>query len=154
MSLSSIIISGTLKEDPKKRFTPTNIPVTNLLIEVTYISRGTNTQPRTLQSQTIRVNAWRDLAEECERKYRAQDKMLVIGRAQMNAYTTNDGKKKREIEIDATSVVSLNDVMSLKVPQIKEIQEKPQGKFKKTVQEGEEITSLDEIVANTEEIPF
>lgn len=156
MSLSSITLSGTLKEDPKKRFTPTNIPVTNLLLEVCYLSRaGINGNPKVLQSQTVRVNAWRDLAEECERKYKAGDKILVIGKAQVNAYTTNEGKKKRELEIDATSVVSLNDVMSIQVPQSKkEEQAKPREKFKKAAQDVEEVGNLDEIVANTEEIPF
>ena len=41
MSLNSITVSGTLKEAPEKRFTPSNIPVTNILLEVSYIPRGT-----------------------------------------------------------------------------------------------------------------
>ena len=155
MSLSSITVSGTLKKDPEQRFTPTNnIPVTNLLLEVCYIPRGTQ-NPDPIASQVIRVNAWRDLAEECVKNLKTGDKLLVIGRAQMNAYVNNDGKKKKEIEIDATSVVYMNDLLSIKLPpksEEKELVNKQQ--FKKTTQEVEQVSNSDEVITNTEEIPF
>ena len=157
MSLSSIIISGTLKDDPQKRFTPTNIAVTNLNLQVCYIPRGALAQ-NGLASQTIRVNAWRELAEYCEQNLKAGDKVLVMGRAMINAFTTNDGKKKRVLEIDANSIVLLNDVINLKVPVQKEAQMQ-EGKsnkkesFKQSENMPEEISNVDEIV-NAEEIPF
>ena len=159
MSLNSITVTGTLKKDPEKRFTPTNIPVTNLTLEVTYVPRGSQSQSgENIASQIIRVNAWRDLAEECERKLKAGHKILVIGRAQLNAYTNNEGKKKREIEIDAQSITLLEDVMAI-VPPVSsekgtsEKSEKTQT-FKKSSPEAEQVSNFDEVVANTEEIPF
>ena len=160
MSLSSITVSGTIKKDPEKRFTPTNIPVTNLMLEICYVSRGSASQPsRTLSSQVVRVNAWRDLAEECERKLKAGDKVLVIGKSQINAYTTNEGKKKREIEIDASSVTLLNDVLSIQAPPSTEQPEKSQSSLKKStksepVESFKSTPAFEEVVSSTEEIPF
>ena len=148
MSLSSFTFSGTLIKDPEKRFTPTSIPVANLMVEVCYVPRGGQEAP---SSQVIRVNAWRDLAEECERTLKTGDKVIISGRAQMNAYTNNDGKKKREIEVDATSVTLINNILSLQLPQ-KEIKEK--STFKKSEQQFESGSGFGEMVANTEEIPF
>jgi single stranded DNA-binding protein len=155
MSLSSITISGTLRKDPEKRFTPTSIPVTNLILEVTFFPRGSQSgQEKSLSSQIIRVNAWRDLAEECEKKLKAGDKILISGRAQVNAYTTSEGKKKREIEIDATSITLLQDVLSIEPPDSQEQIEKAQTSPKKFSQDVEPIKNFEEVVSSTEEIPF
>lgn len=155
MSLSSITISGTLRKDPEKRFTPTNIPVTNLILEVAFFSRGSQSgQDKKLAGQIIRVNAWRDLAEECERRLKAGDKILISGRAQINAYTTSEGKKKREMEIDATSITLLQDVLSIEPPESQEPIEKVQTSQKKFSQDVEPVKNFEEVVASTEEIPF
>ena len=144
MSLSSITVTGTLKKDPEKRYTPTNIPVTNLMVEICFIPRGSLAQQENFSSQVVRVSAWRDLAEECERKLKTGDKILIMGRAQINAYTNNEGKKKREVEIDATFITLLNDVLSIQPPKAKEKLEKVAAP----------ASTFDEVVNNTEEIPF
>ena len=157
MSLSSITISGTLKKDPEKRLTPTNIPITNLLLEVTYMPRGV--QKEGLKTQLIRINAWRDLGLQCEQKFKAGDKVLVIGRLQINAYVNQEGKKVREAEIDATSVTGLNEVMtgiSLSQGQWQSQDQKPQEdsfKFETTEKNIEQISTIDDLMT-TEEIPF
>ena len=152
MSLSSFTASGTLKEDPEKRFTPSNIAVTNLKLEICYVPRGTGVQPGTISSQTVRVNAWRDLAEYCEQKLKAGDKVIVTGKAMINNFTTNDGKKKRTLEIDATSVTLMKDVMSLQPPQKKDSEQEKET-FKQIGSNMEQTSNLDEIT-NTAEIPF
>ena len=152
MSLSSITVSGTLKEDPEKKLTPTNVTVANLKLEICYVPRGSGVQPGTISSQTVRVNAWRDLAEYCEQKLKAGDKVIVTGRAMVNNFTTNDGKKKRTLEIDASSIVPMKDVMSLQPPAKKE-SDAEQETFKRTSSNVEQTSNLDEIT-NTEDIPF
>ena len=155
MSLSSITISGTLKKDPEKRLTPTNIPVVNLLLEACYLRRNSQEGQDNLASQIIRVNVWRDLALECERKLKAGNKILVTGRLQINAYTNNEGKKKREVEVDANSVTLLDDVLAITPPlQKEETQTKKSSSFNKTSQDLEQISSFEEVVTSTEEIPF
>lgn len=144
MSLSAITISGTLKKDPEKRFTPTNIAVTNLLLEVCFLPRASQLGQNGTSSQIIRVNAWRDLALECERKLKSGDKVVVLGRVQVNAYTNNEGKRKREIEIDANSVIPLNDVL----------QARGQARKEDKAVSVEPLSSLDDVVSSAEEIPF
>ena len=149
MSLASITVSGTLKEDPEKRFTPSNVAVTSLKLEICYVQRGSGG----LSSQTIRVNAWRDMAEYCEQKLKAGDKVIVTGRAMINAFTTNDGKKKRVLEIDAISIMPIKDILELQSPQKKDSGEPERETFRQTSSNAEQTSSLDEIT-NTEEIPF
>ena len=131
-----------LKEEPEKRFTPTNIAVTNLKLEVCYVPRGSGIQSGTISSQTIKVNAWRDMADYCEKNLRTGDKIIITGRAMMNNFTANDGKKKRTLEIDATSVVPVKNILELQPPPKKD-----------TEQKIEQVLGLEE-VTNTEEIPF
>lgn len=153
MSLSNITVSGTVKKDPEKRFIQTNIPITNFIIEVTYIPRGLqNGQPKEVQSHSIKINAWRDLAEQCEASIKSQDKVLVIGKAQINVYTTQDGKKKRELEIDANSVVLLKDALAIQPPAKKE--ESSENTYRKSASNVDETSNLEEVLAATEEIPF
>ena len=150
MSLSSITISGTLKEDPEKKFTPSNIAITNLKLEICFVPRGSGVQPGTISSQIVRVNAWRDLAEYCEQKLKAGDKVIVTGRAMINAFTTNDGKKKRVLEVDATSIVPIKNILELQLPIKKDSPEQEKETFKQT---NSGVENLYEIT-NTEEIPF
>lgn len=159
MSLSSITVSGKLKKDPEKRFTPSNIPVTNLTLEISYLPRSSELTPGGISSQIVRVNAWRDLAEECERKLKAGDKILVIGKVQINAYVSQDGKKKREIEIDANSVTKISDVLSIQLPEKKNESEKTAKvvnnvKTEKENTDVEQISNFEEVINTTEEIPF
>ena len=152
MSLASITVSGTLKEDPEKKLTPTNVPVANLKLEICFVPRGSGVQPGVLSSQIVRVNAWRDLAEYCEQKLKAGDKVIVTGRAMINNFTTNDGKKKRTLEIDATSVVPIKNILELQLPK-KDSNEQEKETFKQTSPNVDQASTFDEIT-NTEEIPF
>ncbi len=154
MSLSSFTFSGTIKKKPEKRFTPTNIAVTNLMVEVCYTPRGSQLQQDGLPGQVIRVNAWRDLAEECEQKLNAGDKILVTGKAQINAYTNSEGKKRRELEVDANSIVLLNNVLEVKAQITNPVSAGQTKKDNKGKEEAEQISDLNEVVNNTEEIPF
>ena len=152
MSLSSITVSGRLKEDPVKRFTPSNIPVTNLLLEIAYIGRGYKNGE--LSCQVVRVNAWRDLANECEQKLKAGDKIIVTGRVQINAYTTNEGKKKKDVEIDANSVVRVKDILELETPKTESVPSQKETFATTPSGSAEEMGNFNEIVTNQEEIPF
>ena len=153
MSLATITVSGTLKEDPEKRFTPTNVAVANLKLEICYIPRGSGVQAGIISSQEVRVNAWRDWADYCEKNLKAGDKVIVTGRVLMNVFTTQDGKKKRTLEIDATSVVPIKNILELQPPLKKESNEPERETFKRTSASVEQVSNIDEIT-NTEEIPF
>lgn len=143
MSLSRVTVSGTVKKKPEKRFTPSNIPITNIWLEISYVGRGGNGDG--LVSQSIRINAWRDNATEAE-MLEVGDKIIVSGRLQVNKYTTNDGKKKTDYEIEANSITPLKDLQSIEVS-LEEDSQEPGGP-------SEQTGDLNEMVESTEEIPF
>lgn len=146
MSLSRFTVSGTVKKKPEKRFTPSNVPVTNILLTVTYVGRGASVDGEIkLSSQTVKVNAWRDLADLAE-TLNVGDKVITSGRIQINSYMANDGVRKREVEIDANSLVSLEKLKEIIPPE----NNASDDHFNMSSNNESENISLD----NAEEVPF
>lgn len=152
MSLSKINISGTLAAKPEKRVTTNNVPVTTLKLLVTYIPRGISTNGENkAATKLIRVTAWRDLAERCCDFLNEGDKVLVNGRLQINAFTTEDGKKIKDAEIEASSVVKLSDILSI---QNEHISDESESAERLKGPNSEDISDINEITGSVEEIPF
>lgn len=149
MSLSRITISGEVQSKPEKRMTPSNVPVTNVRILVSYIGRGMGQDgERQLSSQSIKINAWRDLADVAE-GLSPGDKIIVSGRAQINSYTNQEGIKKREIEVDATSLTKVENLLNIETSTHKK------SKDSELDFENSGLTSdLNTELNNVEEIPF
>ncbi len=104
MSISKIVISGQVVKTPEKRFTPnTNVAVTEFFIAVTPTPR----QGQPTESALIKVITWRDLAERCASELQKGDTVAVDGRLQINNFTTAEGQKRKDMEIDAVSVENL-----------------------------------------------
>src|SRR6202041_907688 len=83
MSISKIVVSGRVVRAPEKRFTPnTNVAVTEFAIAVESPPR----QDGTVESQPIKVIAWRDLAERCAQEVKKGDLVAVDGRLQINSF--------------------------------------------------------------------
>jgi single-strand DNA-binding protein len=105
MSLSKIVVSGKVIRQPEKRFTPnTNIAVTEFAIAVDSSARPDGTS----ESTPVKVITWRDLAERCAQELHKGDLVAVDGRMQVNNYSTSEGLRKRDVEIDAISVENLS----------------------------------------------
>jgi single-strand DNA-binding protein len=104
MSLSKIVVSGKVIRSPEKRFTPnTNVAVTEFAIAVEPGFRADGTG----ESTPVKVLTWRDLAEKCAQDIKKGDMVTVDGRLQINNYTTNDGQRRRDVEIEAVQVENL-----------------------------------------------
>jgi single-strand DNA-binding protein len=109
MSLSKIVISGKVIKAPEKRFTPNNnTAVTEFFIAVESIPRA-DAQP---ESTPVRIITWRDLAERCANEIKKGDPVVVEGRLQINSFVSNEGQKRRDIEIDAVNVENLAKSLS------------------------------------------
>ena len=109
MSLSKIVISGRVVRAPEKRFTPNNnVAVTEFTIGVD----SQNRQEGTVDTNFVKVITWRDLAERCSTEIKKGDVVCVDGRLQINNFTTQEGQKKREVEIDASSVENLSSTVA------------------------------------------
>ena len=93
MTLAKITVSGTVVKNPEKRFTQNNLAITSFVMDI-------NPQDETL----IRVFALGNLADKAADNLKMGDTVLVDGRLQTaNAKTTN-GKERKIIEINASSV--------------------------------------------------
>lgn len=109
MSLSKIVVSGKVIRHPEKRFTPnTNVAVTEFAIAVEPGFRPDGSS----ESTPVKVLTWRDLAERCAQEIKKGDLVTVDGRLQINNYTTNDGQRRRDVEIEAVQVENLTTLVS------------------------------------------
>ncbi len=154
MSLSKIVVSGRVIRAPEKRFTPsTNVAVTEFAIAV-------ESPPRDGQTETtpVKVITWRDLAERCSTEIKKGDLVAVDGRLQINNYQSQDGQKRREVEVDAVSVENLSNLTgsSGSMPE-----EKSEATLAKAGVKGGQkakptgdTDDLDAIFASDDEIPF
>lgn len=110
MSISKIVISGQVVKAPEKRFTPnTNVAVTEFFIAVNPTPR----QGQPNETALVKVITWRDLAERCSTELQKGDTVAVDGRLQINNFTTAEGQKRKDIEIDAVSVENLGTGQAL-----------------------------------------
>lgn len=109
MSLSKIVISGRVVKAPEKRFTPnTNVAVTEFTLGVD----SQNRQDGTTDTNFVKVITWRDLAERCAQELKKGDVVAVDGRLQINNYTSSEGQKRRDVEVDAQAVENLTTTVS------------------------------------------
>lgn len=157
-SLSKIVVSGKVVRAPEKRFTPnTNVPVTEfaILVESGY---GRDAEP-----QPVKVIAWRDLAERVAQDIQKGDMVAVDGRLQLNNFTTSDGQKRREAEIDAINVENLAAVVAGESASPRTSSSsgggertvvKSAARVSKAQEAAPSSDDLDAIFANEDEIPF
>ncbi|MBX9572900.1 MAG: single-stranded DNA-binding protein [Candidatus Obscuribacterales bacterium] len=108
-SLSKIVVSGRVIRPPEKRFTPnTNVAVTDFTIAVESNPR----QDGTVESHPVKVIAWRDLAERLAQDVKKGDLVAVDGRLQLNSYTNSEGQRRRDVEIEASTVENLTQIVN------------------------------------------
>lgn len=156
MSLSKIVVSGRVVRAPEKRFTPNNN------VAVTEFSIAVESAPRpdgSVESNTVKVISWRDLAERTALEVRKGDLVAVDGRLQINNYTSSDGQRKRDAEIEAIAVENLSLALNSSSSAGQEAQAKPLAKaaLRGGAKKGgttTDVEELDSIFASEDEIPF
>jgi len=154
MSLSKVVVSGRVVRPPEKRFTPsTNVAVTEFAIAVESPPR----QDGQIETTSVKVVTWRDLAERCANDIHKGDLVAVDGRLQINNYTSQDGQKRREAEIDAINVENLSRIGSTSPAEEGGEQRFAKAGAKtapKNAQPAQGGDDLDAIFASDDEIPF
>ena len=93
MTLAKIVADGVVVKAPEKRFSSNNVAITNLTIN---LNQGEET--------LVRVVSMGNLAETVESTIKVGDRILIDGRLQVETYKTQDGKDKRVIQINASTV--------------------------------------------------
>lgn len=162
MSLSKIVVSGRVIRAPEKRFTPSNnVAVTEFAIAVESPARADG-QP---ESSPVKVITWRDLAERCAQEIKKGDLVAVDGRLQINSYTTSDGQRRRDAEIEAIAVENLSLTAGAPSNAGNEAQDRQVASVAAGASRGAradagkggsrgEAEDLDAIFASEDEIPF
>lgn len=159
-SMSKIVVSGRVVRAPEKRFTPnTNVAVTEFAIAVESPPRPDGS----VESQSVRIITWRDLAERCANDIRKGDLVAVDGRLQVNNFTSSDGQKRRDAEIDAINVENLTMTLASTGGASQSSYEEGGEPAKKFVKAGaakpaarpaNKQEDIDAIFASDDEIPF
>lgn len=99
--LNRVILIGRLARDPEVRYTPTGVPVAQLVLAV---NRPFVNAQGEREADFIKVVAWRRQAETIGAHLTKGRLVAVEGRLQVRNYETADGQKRSATEVVADSV--------------------------------------------------
>lgn len=103
--MNKITIIGNLTANPDMRTTPNGVSVCSFTVAVNRRFAGADGER---QTDFFRVNAWRQLAENCGKYLEKGRKVAVIGELQGRLYTANDGATRMSLDISADEVEFLS----------------------------------------------
>jgi single-stranded DNA-binding protein len=103
MTIALAVLTGTVVAAPEKRFTPTNTAVTVFTIEV---AQGSKRAGQPEEFAQIRINCWRQLAEEAVNLQVGQT-VMAQGKLLLQSFTTQQGVNKKQFELEAFQVLLL-----------------------------------------------
>lgn len=99
--MNKIFIIGNLTRDPETRSTTSGVSVCSFTVAV---SRRFASQGGERQTDFFRVNAWRALADTCQKYLAKGRKVAVVGELQARTYEGNDGTTRMSLEVAADEV--------------------------------------------------
>lgn len=117
--MNKLILIGNLTADPQLRTTQAGDAVCAFTIAVNR-RKSNNAQAGQPEADFFRVNAWRQLGENCARYLAKGRKVYVSGPVQCRLYTGNDGQTRASMEVTAGEVEFLS-------PSQQAAQEQPQS---------------------------
>ena len=95
---------GNLTDDPELRFTPQGQAVANFRLAVTPRIRDDDGSWRNGDTSYVRVNVWRDQAENVAESLSKGQRAIVVGQLKARSWETSEGDKRTVTEIDAAEV--------------------------------------------------
>ena len=95
---------GNLVRDPEVRMTTSGIPVATMRVAISTSRKNQNGEYQTLY---MNVTAWRNVADRCRQYMHKGDTVIISGELQPREYTTRDGSKRNETEMNASDVVQI-----------------------------------------------
>jgi len=106
--LNRVILIGRLANDPELKYTPSGIAVTQFRLAVNRpISNEAKQSGQEAQADFISIVAWRQSAEFAA-NYLGKGRLVAIeGRLQVREYVTQDGQKRRDVEVVSDNLKSL-----------------------------------------------
>ena len=105
--MNKIIVIGNVGRDPELRYTANGKSMVQFSIATNHRYQD---QAGEWQEQTewFRVIAWNQLAERVMERIQKGSQSYVEGRLQTRTWTGNDGKERKEVEIVANTILSLD----------------------------------------------
>ena len=103
--MNKITLVGNLTRDPELRSTASGVSVCSFDIAV---NRRLVPQGQERQADFFRINAWRQLGENCSKYLAKGRKVAVVGELQARTYTAKDGTTRMSLEVAADEVEFLS----------------------------------------------
>ncbi|MDO4493626.1 MAG: single-stranded DNA-binding protein [Clostridia bacterium] len=104
--MNKIFIVGNLTADPELRATPNGASVCTFTVAVDRrFQRGNNGEKTT---DFFRINAWRQLGENCSKFLAKGRKVAVIGELQARTYQDRNGETRMSLDVSADEVEFLS----------------------------------------------
>lgn len=106
---ASVTIAGNITADPELRFTRTELPVASFNVAHTprRLNRETNVWVDAGDTLFLRVNVWRDQAENIAASLQKGAAVIVIGKLVTRSWKTAEGDDRSSVECEA-EIVSLD----------------------------------------------
>lgn len=101
MAINHINLMGRIVRGPEFRMTPSGVPSCTFSLAVTRPPRQEGGPEVT---DYVRVIAWRNLAEKINESIQKGDLVTVEGRLTTRSYETQDGQRRKTVEVDASGV--------------------------------------------------
>lgn len=99
--MNKITLIGNLTHDPEVRSTPNGVTVCTFTIAV---NRRFAQQGGEKVTDFFRINAWRQLGENCARYLAKGRKVAVVGELQARTYEGKDGATRMSLDVSADEV--------------------------------------------------
>ena len=99
--MNKITLIGNLTHDPEVRSTPNGVTVCTFTIAV---NRRFAQQGGEKATDYFRINAWRQLGENCARYLAQGRKVAVVGELQARTYEGKDGATRMSLDVSADEV--------------------------------------------------
>ena len=104
--MNKIFLIGNLTRDPEVRSTPNGVSVCSFTIAV---NRRFGSQPGgERQADFFRINAWRQLGDNCAKFLTKGRKVGVVGELQARTYEAKDGTTRISLDVNADEVEFLS----------------------------------------------
>lgn len=108
MDLNRVILIGRLASEPELKYTPSGIAVTQFRLAINRpMSAEARSNGQEKQADFFTIVAWRQSAEFAANYLNKGRLVAVEGRLQVREYVTQDGQKRRDTEVVADNLKSL-----------------------------------------------
>lgn len=113
--LNRVILIGRLTRDPEMRYTPNGVASVRFSLAV---QRPFTNQQGEREADFIDIRAWRKLAETCATHLKKGRLVAIEGRLEVRSYETQDGQKRKSVEVVADDVRFLDRAQQDQAPAV------------------------------------